>query len=212
MLWNILKYSTKIFHAQILQHDFFLHTYSYRSIYNYNSIATFFFISNNAIIIQHLVHNQICTTDPKRLFLIKLFFLEILHSQSLQDACFPWYPYYLSDQNCSLSPYISDFLYFPQDFLLTSVCDLTHMCRNRITFFFLFKSFVEVHLVYNVVVNFSCTTNCFSYTCTHIHSFSDSSPTQTITEYWGVFSVLYSRSQFSSHFIYCSVHLSMANP
>ena len=42
--------------------------------------------------------------------------------------------------------------------------------------------------------NFCCMKKWFSYTCTCIHSLSDSFPQQIITEYWVVFSVLYSRS------------------
>ena len=38
--------------------------------------------------------------------------------------------------------------------------------------------------------------------CTHIHSFSDSFPSQMITEYWGEFPVLYNRFLLAKQSIY----------
>ena len=45
----------------------------------------------------------------------------------------------------------------------------------------------------------------------HIHSLSDSFPTQIITEYWVEFPVLYSRSPLASHSIYHSVPMPVPN-
>ena len=43
-----------------------------------------------------------------------------------------------------------------------------------------------------------CTTKWFSYTRTHIHSFSDSFPILIITEYWSEFPVLYIYRSFQT--------------
>ena len=57
-------------------------------------------------------------------------------------------------------------------------------------------------------VSFRCTTKSLSYTCIHIHSFSDSFP---IIEYWVEFPVLYSRSLWTIHSLYTSEYLSVPN-
>ena len=49
-------------------------------------------------------------------------------------------------------------------------------------------------------------------TYTHIHSFSDPFAIQIITEYWGEFPVLYSRSLLASHSVYHIVYMPVLNP
>lgn len=60
--------------------------------------------------------------------------------------------------------------------------------------------------------HFCCTTKRFNYTCSHIRSRSESSPTQIITEYWAELSVLDSRSLLANHLMYRSVHTPVPNP
>ena len=52
-----------------------------------------------------------------------------------------------------------------------------------IQFFPIFKSFIEVLVGFQCCDNFCYTAEWFSYTCTQIHSSSDSFPIQTITDY-----------------------------
>ena len=47
---------------------------------------------------------------------------------------------------------------------------------------------------------------------THIHSLSDSFPTQVIMEYWVEFFVLYIRSLLANHSIYRRVHMPISTP
>ena len=60
-------------------------------------------------------------------------------------------------------------------------------------------------------VHFCCVAKWFHYTCTHIHSFSDSFPIEVITEYWVELPVLCSRSPLTIHSICNSAHMPIPN-
>ena len=76
-------------------------------------------------------------------------------------------------------------------------------------FFFNFLKFYWSIVDLQCCDNFCCTPKWFSYTRTHIHSFLDSFPTQTITEYWIEFPVPYISS---NHSTYHSMHMPIPNP
>ena len=71
-------------------------------------------------------------------------------------------------------------------------------------FFFILKNFVEVKLIYNVVL-----ISAIQQSDTYILYF-DSFPKWVITEYWVEFPVLYSRTSLPIHSIYNRAH--MPNP
>ena len=95
-------------------------------------------------------------------------------------------------------------LLHPGQFLQSNV--LVHFFFS---FFFLKFYWSTVYL--QCCDNFYCTTEWFSYACTHIHSLSDF-PTQIFTEYWVELSVLYGRSTLANHSIYLSVHMPVPHP
>ena len=77
-------------------------------------------------------------------------------------------------------------------------------------FFFIFKDFIEVQLIYSVLI-ISVVQQ--SDSIMHVHTlilFQILFP-QIITEYWVEFCVLYSKS-VASHSIYLSVNMSIPNP
>ena len=84
------------------------------------------------------------------------------------------------------------------------------LCHIWLFFSFL-KKFFEVYFDLQGCINFCYIAEWFSYTSTHIHSFSDSFPIEVITEYWVDFPVLYSRSLSANHPFHIQCY-AFANP
>ena len=76
-------------------------------------------------------------------------------------------------------------------------------------FFKYFLSFIEVYLLYKIMI--MSATQSDSVIHTHIDSISDSFPIKIITEYWVEFPVLYRRSPLASYSIDLSVHMLILN-
>ena len=79
---------------------------------------------------------------------------------------------------------------------------LSVMASYPFFFFFHFLTFYWSIVDLQCCDNFCHTTKRFSYTCTRIHSFSESFSTKTLTEYWVEFPELYIRYPSANHSIY----------
>ena len=140
-----------------------------------------------------------------------------------QKASLPLLPCTPSFSNHNSSPPLEFLPQFPRGLcnpILDLYCHYSHLrsqthlttCWSTAALFYFFFNFFKFY--WNIVDlqgcgNFCCATEWFSYTCAHI---SDSFSTQSTTESWVEFSVVYSRSLLANYSIYLSVHYVSPKP
>ena len=102
--------------------------------------------------------------------------------------------------------FLSDYLYWIiLDYILYWIIILDYIGL------YYYIGFILDYIDLQCCVSFRCTAKWFSYTYTHIHSFSDSFPVWVITEYWVEFPVLCSRSLLIIYFTYSGIYLLIPN-